>query len=218
MILSNLLPSTVAFSAVTDVDNVPYDFPVTPDDAEWKRFTTKQEMLDVCQIPQDKLESMTTEALLETVLNYPLIGTFTAFNSLEDACAVMSDDFNGFNELFSRSDISERLMAKYSSIPVVTAKEAEFSSPEEFFLPSTVEYLLVCDEIKNGEYSTGQTEEVCDLLKEKVEERESAGIYSAASEVYANHMLEKSEINMLWAGEIVGEDKREEQEKALMSP
>ena len=57
---------------ITSTDNVPYDFPVTQNDSEWAEFTTKQEMLDVCQIPQDKLESMTTTALLETVLDYPL--------------------------------------------------------------------------------------------------------------------------------------------------
>ncbi len=200
LVLSNMSPVTVV-AATAVMDNMPYDFPVTPDDDGWKEFTTKQEMLDVCQIPQNKLENMTTEALLETVLNYPLIGTYTAFNSIEDACAVMSDDFNGFDELFSRSDISEILMEKYSGVQVVTAKEVEIVPTEEFFLPSTIEYLFACDEIKNGEYSDKQAEEVYDLLDEKMKERESAGIYSTASEVYANYMLQKSGVNMLQAGE-----------------
>ena len=47
-----------------------------------------------------------------------------------------------------------------SGVKVVTAKEAEASSTEEFFLPSTIEYLFACDEIKNGEYSDKQAEEV----------------------------------------------------------
>lgn len=35
---------------------------------EWQFFQTKQDMLDVCRIPEEKLNNMMTEALLETVL------------------------------------------------------------------------------------------------------------------------------------------------------
>lgn len=48
-------------------DDVPYEFPVVPNTKEWESFRTRQAMLDVCQIPEDKLQSMTTGALLETV-------------------------------------------------------------------------------------------------------------------------------------------------------
>ena len=44
LVLSNMSPVT-AVAATTVMDSVPYDFPVTPDDDEWKAFTTKQEML-----------------------------------------------------------------------------------------------------------------------------------------------------------------------------
>lgn len=62
-------------------------------------------MLDVCQIPEDKLQGMTTEALLETVLAYPLITDYYAYNSIEDACDIMYNEFNGFRELFSKNDV-----------------------------------------------------------------------------------------------------------------
>lgn len=181
-------------------DNTQYVFPITPEDSEWETFTTKQEMLDVCQIPQAKLESMTTRALLETVLNYPLLLSYSAFNCTEDACNVMSNDFNGFKELLSRDDVSSVLLEKYSNTRVVMASEFENTPVEEFMLPSALEFLLACDEIENNNLTEEESLEVYHLVEEKMNAREEAGIYSTASEVYYNYLLEKDEIS-LFAGE-----------------
>lgn len=184
---SLLLSLTALASEKTGTDNTPYQFPVIPGTSEWESFRTKQEMLDVCQIPEDKLENMTTEALLETVMNYPLIDNFIVFNTIEDACDVMSDDFNGFRELFSRNDVVPILLERYSTANVLSADELESSSPGDFFEPATLEYLIACNEIKNGSMAEDDLEYFYELLAEKSAERYDADIYSVHSEIYQNY-------------------------------
>lgn len=168
-------------------DNTPYSFPVLPGSSEWESFTTKQEKLSVCQIPDDKLVNMTTDALLETVMNYPFIHDYMAFNSYEDACRRMSEDFNGFSELFSREDITSAILSKYSSAHVVSADEIDTVDSASFFEPSTLEYLFVCDEINNGEITGKELELFSEIHSQKSYERNVAGIYSIQSEVYCTH-------------------------------
>lgn len=166
-------------------DNTPYTFPVVPGTSEWESFQTKQEMLNVSQIPEDKLKNMTTAALIETVMNYPLINSYYAFNTIEDACNVMSNDFNGFNELFSRNDVTSVLLEKYSTVNVLTANETKTATPNKFFEPATVEYLIACDEIKNGKMEGNDLAKFNELHAMKSAERNEAGIYSVQSEVYS---------------------------------
>lgn len=55
ILLSALMLTTMSMVAMatenSKSDDIPYSFPITPGSSEWESFTTKQEMLDVCQIP-----------------------------------------------------------------------------------------------------------------------------------------------------------------------
>lgn len=181
-------------------DNTPYVFPIVPGSSEWESFGTKQEMVDVCQIPVEKLNNMTTEALLETVFNYPLLLDYMLFDSYEDAFNVMSRDFNGFNELLAREDVTEVILEKYSKTNVVTAMMAEEVEPKEFFASTTMEYLIVCDEMKNGEFSIDEKKKIEEVHDEKMEDRSESGIYSRWSEVYLNYKME--DMLLTRAGEV----------------
>lgn len=67
----------------------PYQYPITPADEAWADFKTSQEMYDACQIPDGVLTRMTTEALLETVLNYPFLGTYKCYGDYETAAGYL---------------------------------------------------------------------------------------------------------------------------------
>ena len=84
LLISTVLPANVAQANFetgnlkdeiiwNELDEVPYEYPIQPGTDEWKKFTTVAQMVEVCQIPEKKLKNMTTEALVETVLNYPLL-------------------------------------------------------------------------------------------------------------------------------------------------
>jgi len=49
-----------------------YKYPVRPGMEEWSQLKNHQEMVDVCEIPEDVVASMSDEELAESVLMYPL--------------------------------------------------------------------------------------------------------------------------------------------------
>lgn len=82
----------------------PYEYPVTPDMDEWKAFQSHVEMIDACQIPEEILENMSTEALAETVLNYPLLTDMLAWSDRSLGVQHVASYFNGLEELLSRNN------------------------------------------------------------------------------------------------------------------
>lgn len=103
--------------------DVPYQYPITPTDEAWADFKTSQEMYDACQIPNAVLTRMTTGALLETVLNYPFLGTYKCHDDYEIAAGYLGGRFNGLEELLARDDLTETLLERYAKSKVLTQEE-----------------------------------------------------------------------------------------------
>lgn len=161
--------------------DTPYEFPITPDDPEWKTFTEKQQMVAECQIPERILESMTTSALIQTVLDYPLINDIHLFNSPEDASRVLSQDFNGFRELYTRKDTAKKLLDAYQSSSVMDSVDTH-STSRDFFTPRNLEFLIAAGQTYYDVLLT-ESEQLrfTELLNEKNIARYDAGIYSQNS-------------------------------------
>ena len=196
------IPTYSLAQTVTYSDDVPYTYQLTPDSNEWATYTQKSDILAKLQIPKSKLSTITTNALLLTVLDYPYILDYNVFNNLEDAYNTFYADFNGFRELMSRNDLTEKLIEEYNITTIMTSdsyakkqlesnsltleKEAEFS--KEFFKSSTLEFLLVCDELHNGEFSGEQKTKTEEIVRKKRNERSSCGLYSSNSEIYGKYV------------------------------
>ena len=91
----------------------PYDFPLKPGMPEWADLSPS-EMPEVLQIPDDILKRLSTRALVETCLNYPMFFLFTASSSNpKDGIWWVMNGFNGFGELFLRQDAFRCLFEKY---------------------------------------------------------------------------------------------------------
>jgi hypothetical protein len=93
--------------------NEPYNFPVKPGSLEWKQLETQEEMTAACQIPSNLLETMSTNALVETCLHYPLFPQMTAYNNIVTGFDKVMLNFNGFTELLKRKDATTVLLRKY---------------------------------------------------------------------------------------------------------
>ncbi len=101
----------------TNTDNIDeYHFPIKPGTEEWKSFTSHDEMLQACQIPEDILKGMSTVGLIETVLNYPLSKDIIAYNTPQGGINSQIKQFNGLSELLKRTDAKEKLLDKYQEI------------------------------------------------------------------------------------------------------
>lgn len=115
-----LLTVSLGINAQYLIDT-PYEYPVKPGSNEWAAFTTGQQMVDACQIPSDILSKLTTKALAETCMNYPLYFQYTAPNDERDGIAYMIDSFNGLQELSNREDGVIELMNIYEKMPLEPA-------------------------------------------------------------------------------------------------
>lgn len=84
--------------------SVAYDYPITIYSSEWKELKSVEERRIACAVPIELLEKMTTEALVETVVKYPLFIDVYAYDSIIQGFQALGNYFKGVEVLLSRSD------------------------------------------------------------------------------------------------------------------
>lgn len=120
VILTTLMPAIAyAQSGNTTITNA-YDYPIKPGTEQWKSFTTHDQMLKACQIPTTALSKMSTTALVDTVLNYPLLGDMMAYDDIQEGFNAVATRFNGLSALLQRNDAGTALLAKYKEMNPLT--------------------------------------------------------------------------------------------------
>lgn len=82
----------------------------------WGQYQSIEEMLAACQVPFEKLKSMSTEELIEVCLTHPLYGIYSAYNNELEGAKVVINHFNGFAELNRREDAPEKMLAIYEDV------------------------------------------------------------------------------------------------------
>lgn len=119
-------------SSNTNTIDVPYSYPIVPGTPEWKELKTHEEKVAACQIPDDILNSLTTEALIETVANYPLAVDIYAYDSTEQGYLKLKDQFNGVAELERRTktqnDEVSSVLEKRSQMQSITKDSENFDT------------------------------------------------------------------------------------------
>jgi hypothetical protein len=100
--------------------NVPgtYTYPVTFQSDAWFDLRSLEEKVNACQIPDNVLDSISTEALLETLLNYPLLNDFAAFDVMQRGFERIKSEQDGFGELYGRSDLFDVVTDRYNKMSV----------------------------------------------------------------------------------------------------
>ena len=108
----------------------PYEYPILPGTAEWEALPNNlAAKVNACAVPLDTLEHMTTGALLETVLTYPLLDNIFAFNTIEQGIESVSSYFHGINVLREREDAPQAvaLMSQAHTYFTVAQNSEELS-------------------------------------------------------------------------------------------
>lgn len=90
-----------------------YHFPVRPGMPAWSEFTSGQQMIDACQVPELILENMSTYGLIETCLDYPLLNNMLAFDNVQLGTEKQMENFNGFSELILRDNATLLMLERY---------------------------------------------------------------------------------------------------------
>ena len=104
--------TTIPLFAEEKLIETPYEYPVVPGTSEWAELEDFPSKIEACQIPENILKNMSTEALVETVLNYPLFKIYFFYDkaTLYDG---YKDIFNGIQELETREDAGDYLLDFY---------------------------------------------------------------------------------------------------------
>lgn len=114
----------------------PYQYPILPGTPEWQALPNSlAAKVTACTVPADVLEHMTTPALYETVLTYPLLANMFAFSTFQMGLDSVSGYFPAMRELFARPDAAA-VAAEYSR-----AQGGAASGSEDIFRTMCIEAL-----------------------------------------------------------------------------
>ena len=89
--------------------DTPYEYPILPGTQEWIDLGDVFARRKACQIPEEILRNMTTDALLQTVLDYPFLNDIYAFDTFKMGYEVVKRRFTGLQEIETRPDYLEAL-------------------------------------------------------------------------------------------------------------
>lgn len=109
-----LLVSASAAEVITEK----YKFPIVPGMPEWSEFESVTEMREACQVPEEILENMTTEALVQTAMDHPFLTDLYFYDTLQDGFDSLAESSNVVAELLQRDDAAEALFNEYNTIQI----------------------------------------------------------------------------------------------------
>ncbi|ADL53736.1 hypothetical protein [Clostridium cellulovorans] len=166
--------SATGANEVTINTAIGYNYPIKPGTVEWYKLGNKPAREKSCQIPEEVLKSLTTDELIETVLNYPFLMDIYAYDSYQKGFNAVSKKFNGLKELLKREDVADKLIAKYKSIEV-----ADDVASSEIFDLASVEVLLRQDEVISKLNDTSKNEVEKEVENKYMQKKEHKDIYGA---------------------------------------
>lgn len=122
-----------------------WEYPIQPGTEEWIALESTEKRREACQVPQEALEEMDTEALLETALDYPFCTDMWAFDRLEDGYRHQLMHNSALEALESRDDRHEVVQARLADVEawlneVGMARSAE-SGSQYSYLRIFAEYM-----------------------------------------------------------------------------
>ena len=127
-----------------------FQYPIQPKTAQWDALLSLQSRVDACQIPDNVLSEMSTEGLLATLLNYPLIMDIYAWNFVQHGFNRIKNEQKGFAELYSRGDLFMVALKRYEKMSLdCDGSYPPFihgEGPPAFIAFATFEMVLLQDE------------------------------------------------------------------------
>lgn len=124
----------------------PYTFPITIGSIEWRGLKTGQEMLNVCQIPEEVLGLLSTPALCETCMNFPLAYDYIFSNDEKLGFFFYLENFNGLKELSQRDDAFLPIITEYGNAHYEPLPKSQYGiRNNNFFHIGYIELILASD-------------------------------------------------------------------------
>lgn len=164
MILILFIP-IIAFS---QVEKPKWDYPVKPGSKEWLKIADFEKRLALLDIPENILQKISTEELVNSCLSYPEFGLIYTRNDLQSGYDYIRSMFNGFRELETRPDAGKVLMKIYAGYKPdgFDLNSSDLEIGRFVFKFNYIEILLAQTEIQN-KLSTDDLKELMMLCSQK---------------------------------------------------
>jgi hypothetical protein len=95
-----------------------YQYPVKPGTEEWIALGSREARGQSCMIPQEILKTISTGGLFESLLSYPFIIDYGAWEKFQLGFEYLKNENKGFAELYGREDLYQIIFNWYSSMSV----------------------------------------------------------------------------------------------------
>lgn len=130
-----------------------FDFPIKPETEEWNKYNSTLDKINILQIPETTLKSLSTESLLDICLDYPFLKELWLDNNYQHNFNIISSHFNGLQELFGRSNLPGVLVMKNKQLMDMAFQMENVDKAERAtyaFKCFAVEFFLIQDEVLNN--------------------------------------------------------------------
>lgn len=112
-ILAIAIMMTPGCDSTTPKTDEPYSYPtLSPDVLE----AGPDAALPLLQVPEDTLNTMTTSAVLETVLRFPYLVVYSTSSTIDGGIDALRAQCNALDELLQRSDAGEVIRSKFEEV------------------------------------------------------------------------------------------------------
>lgn len=146
-----VVASTKAGEHTVQADKAYVFFRSEKDFADWTNIVGLDKRFAACEVPEDTLRAMTTDALVRTALNYPLNFIYNAYNDPFVAVDLIFKNSALHRELAAREDAAGVLLRRFTRTAidkdntdsVFNRSESSLTYPNELFL----EYLLASGKV-----------------------------------------------------------------------
>ena len=181
VIVGTLLLSLFSF-IYADVEkygqkNTFYNYPITPDMAEWELFTSGAEMATACEIPEEILSELSTEDVLQLILEYPMLPCVAAYDDIQKGFEMVMGSFNGTKELFQRKDAVNVLIKTYDNFNLENNQNIVYGINRGGYMLDVLELLLCQNEILE-KCTIQQIDKISEIAIDKQIMKEQSSVYA----------------------------------------
>ncbi|MBR4391526.1 MAG: hypothetical protein IKT08_05430 [Bacteroidales bacterium] len=152
-----------------------YVYPIVPGTDNWKNISYEQRLVSL-QLPTDTLQHIATSRLLETCLYYPFNIDIFAFDDQIGSFERVKNQFNGYAELYQRSDFVQQLINLYNSrnISFIDQITLDYDKGLYAFDFKIMEFMLT-----DAAYLASNTQavQIATMLLEKMDQRAQHHVY-----------------------------------------
>lgn len=108
----------LTFSLFAQDSTQVFDFAVRPGTSEWEKLSTYEARLNALQIPNSKIDEMSTISLLESCLNYPIIWFLFSNQTVDIGFRKWRNEFLALNQFYNRNNRANSALKFYDNFKI----------------------------------------------------------------------------------------------------